>query len=112
MGWPNGPDAGTGVWLLTQDAKVTPATNAAPTAAKREKLIRIEVLSPNVREEFANAPLRRLYRAVFRPEGGCPFPRRATCRTGGLGRGRLKPLFHGLQKMGRDGAVQNPVVEA
>jgi len=70
-----GPDAATGKALLAQDAKVTPAANTAPTAAKREKLIRIEVLSSSVQVGVAKPKLReRVYPGAVSPHRGVSLP--------------------------------------
>src|SRR5271166_6388679 len=108
-----GPEAPIGFALLTQDAKVTPAANTAPTAAKREKLIRIEVLSSSVRERIAKRSFTTIfYPALFRSAGERPCPSGGLVRRRALARKRLQPLADGLQEMGRHSTVQDPVIEA
>jgi hypothetical protein len=70
-----GPVPGIGALLLAQDAKVTPATSEAPIAAKREKLIRIEVLSSRMREIVAKGNFAIDYPAPVSPRARASLPR-------------------------------------
>src|ERR1700674_286869 len=69
------PVGAMGVPLLEQAPKVAPASNAAPSARKRETLIRIEVLSSGMREVVAKSWLCERFRgeASLPRLGSLPF---------------------------------------